>query len=416
MRILIYSYNYYPEPTGIAPLMTELAEGLVARGHQVRVIAAMPSYPSREIHEGYRGKLYLTEERNGVRIHRNYIRVRNDPTIFDRLLLEGTFVGLSLFSALRGRKPDVIFMTVPPLPAFIPALVLRRIYGCPLILNIQIIVSKATEHVGMITRPWMLEALRSFEKWTYRKSDAIIVITNEFVDSLAQDGIEPSKIVCIPNWADTVLIRPLPKKHNEFRRLHHLQQKFVVLYAGNIGLTEGLETAIEAAARLVHIPAIRFMIVGDEKAIEKLKALANARDADNIVFLPFQPREQLAEMLAAADVGLVLQKRNVSVYNMPSKIPVFLAAGLPIIASVPLATPASRTVGESRSGIVIEPEDPQCLVDSIVGLYKDPDRLSAFSQLGRQFALSHFSKQQALTDYESAFLLATSGRSRNEAT
>ena len=126
MRVLIYSYNYYPEPIGIAPLMTELAEGLVRLGHEVRVVTGMPNYPQRQIYEGYRDKFYCTETRNGVLIQRSFIWVKPKPSLLDRLLLDGSFVVSSFFQALRGWRPDVILLTVPPLPVCLPAALLDR--------------------------------------------------------------------------------------------------------------------------------------------------------------------------------------------------------------------------------------------------------------------------------------------------
>jgi len=114
MRILIYSYNYHPEPIGIAPLMTELAEGLVQRGHEVRVVTGMPNYPQRRIYDEYQGKLYVTEEKNGVTIQRSFVWVKPKPGLLDRILLDGSFVLTSFLQAMRGWRPDVILLTVPP--------------------------------------------------------------------------------------------------------------------------------------------------------------------------------------------------------------------------------------------------------------------------------------------------------------
>jgi colanic acid biosynthesis glycosyl transferase WcaI len=148
MRILIYSYNYYPEPIGIAPLMTELAEGLVKRGHQVRVVTGMPNYPQRCVYPKYKGKFYVTEERNGVIIERSYILIRGpEPSVVDRLLYDGSFVVSSLFQALKGWRPDVIFATVPPLLVSVPVALYAALCRCPVVLNIQDIVSEAAVRV-----------------------------------------------------------------------------------------------------------------------------------------------------------------------------------------------------------------------------------------------------------------------------
>lgn len=404
MRILIYSYNYHPEPNGIAPLITELAEGLVKRGHQVRVVTAMPSYPRRRIYEEYRGKLYLTEQKNGVTIQRSYIRVKPQPNLIDRILFDSSFVLTSFFPSLKGWKPDVIFLTIPPLPACVPAVFLAKLFGCPLVLNVQVILSEAAAQVGILGNSWLLQAFESLEKWAYRQANKISVITDEFTDYLVKQGVPASKIVCIPNWVDINFIRPLPQQNNSFRNDHNLQEKFVVLYAGNIALTEGLETVIETAVRLKHLPEIVFIIVGEEKAIKNLQSYSQNCGADNLKFFPFQPREKLPEILAAANIGLIMQKRNVTIYNMPSKTPVWLASGRPIIASVPLNSPAARAIQQSQGGIIVSPEEPESLAQAILDLYTNPYKAERLGQQGRQFAVDYYSLEQALNQYEALFL------------
>ncbi|NCS48666.1 MAG: glycosyltransferase family 4 protein [Microcystis aeruginosa G13-05] len=403
MRILIYSYNYHPEPNGIAPLITELAEGLVKRGHQVRVVTAMPSYPRRRIYEEYRGKLYLTEQKNGVTIQRSYIRVKPQPNLIDRILFDSSFVLTSFFPSLKGWKPDVIFLTIPPLPACVPAVFLAKLFGCPLVLNVQVILSEAAAKVGILGNSWLLQAFESLEKWAYRQANKISVITDEFTDYLVKQGVPASKIVCIPNWVDVNFIRPLPQQNNSFRHNHNLQEKFVVLYAGNIALTEGLETVIETAVRLKHLPEIVFVIVGEEKALQNLQSYSQNCGADNLKFFPFQPREKLPEMLAAANIGLIMQKRNVTVYNMPSKTPVWLASGRPIIASVPPNSPAARAIQQSQGGVIVPPEEPDSLAKAILDLYANPSKAERLSQQGRQFAMDYYSLEQALNQHEALF-------------
>jgi colanic acid biosynthesis glycosyl transferase WcaI len=142
MRILIYSYNYHPEPIGIAPLMTELAEGLVQQGHEVRVVTAMPNYPQRRIYDEYKGKLYMTEKKKGVAVQRNYVWIRPHPGLLDRIMLGWQLCPHQLSHALKGLRPDVILLTVPPLPVAVPAAMLGWLHRCPVILNLQIFCRK----------------------------------------------------------------------------------------------------------------------------------------------------------------------------------------------------------------------------------------------------------------------------------
>jgi colanic acid biosynthesis glycosyl transferase WcaI len=403
MRILIYSYNYYPEPIGIAPLMTELAEGMVKRGHEVRVLTAMPWYPAGEIDEKYKGKFFFTENINGVIVQRCYIWISKQRGLLHRIGFELSFVLSSLIQALKGWRPDVILLTVPGLPVCIPAALIGGIYGSPVVLNLQDILPDAAVHVGLINNDKLIKALKNLEKFAYRAATKISVIADGFTKNIVAKGVALEKIVEIPNWVDIDFIRPLPRDNNYFRREHNLENKFVVLYSGNIALTQGLETVIEAAAMVKHIPEIAIVIVGENKALARLQEYCDRCGADNVKLLPFQPREKLPEMLSGADVGLVVQKKNVLDFNMPSKIQVLLASGRAIIASVPPLGTAASAINKSGGGITTPPEDPQALAEAIKDLYYYPEKAIALGKKGRAYAESNYAFELALDKYEKLF-------------
>lgn len=400
MHILIYSYNYHPEPIGIAPLMTELAEGLVKRGHQVRVITGMPNYPQREIYDEYRGKWYLTEQINGVTIQRSYLRIKSKPNLIDRLLLELSFVFTSLPQGFKGARPDVIILTVPPLFGTLPVTILGWLYNCPVVLNVQDILPEAAVRIGLLKNKWMIRTLAALEKFAYRSAHTISVIADGFRENLVNKGVPVNKIVCIPNWVNVNFICPLPKQNNSWISSHQLDGKFVVLYSGNIALTQGLETVIEAAVCLRHIKEIVFVIVGESIALQRLQKYCLLNGADNVLLLPLQPREKLPEMLAASDVGLIVQKRNVISFNMPSKIPLLLASGRPIVGSVPATGTAAKAIKLSGGGIIVEPESPDAMAAAVHDLYTNPTLGARLGNAGRQFAEENYSFEQALNRYE----------------
>ncbi|BAY76359.1 group 1 glycosyl transferase [Nostoc linckia NIES-25] len=401
MRILIYSYNYHPEPIGIAPLMTELAEGLVKRGHQVRVVTAMPNYPERQIYQEYRGKWYVTEYKNGVEIQRSYVWIRPQPNLLDRVLLDASFVVTSFLPALMGWRPDVILSTSPSLPSCVPVALLGWLRACPVILNLQDILPEAAVHVGLLKNKLLIQLFALLEKFAYQSASKISVIADGFVENLRSKGVEADKIVQIPNWVDVNFIRPLPQENNPFRTTHNLNGKFVVLYSGNIALTQGLESVVKAASVLRHIPDIAFVIVGEAKGLQRLQQECLDCGADNVLLLPFQPRKNLPEMLAAADVGLVVQKKNVISFNMPSKIQVLLASGRALVASVPDNGTAARAIRQSGGGIIVPPEDPQALAMAILDLYQNPEKVKALGYKSRQYAVEQYAFEQALNQYES---------------
>ncbi|UKO98849.1 glycosyltransferase family 4 protein [Nostoc sp. UHCC 0870] len=407
MRILIYSYNYYPEPIGIAPLMTELAEGLVKRGHQVRVVTAMPNYPERQIYEGYRGKFYVNESKNGVQIQRSFVWIRPQPKLIDRVLLDASFVTTSFWPALFGWRPDVILSTSPSLPVCVPAALLGWLRGCPVVLNLQDILPEAAIHVGLLKNKWLIKIFSVLEKFAYRSATKVSVIADGFVENLLSKGVPQQKIEQIPNWVDVNFIRPLPKENNSFRATHNLKDKFVVLYSGNIALTQGLETVIKAAAMLRDVPEIAFVIVGEAKGLQRLQKYCLDCGADNVLLLPFQPREYLPQMLAAADVGLVVQKKNVISFNMPSKIQVLLASGRAMIASVPKNGTAAKAVRQSGGGIVVPPEDHEALAMATLDLYKHPEKAKTLGYNSRKYATEQYAFEQALNQYENLFYSVT---------
>ncbi|NEQ27634.1 MAG: glycosyltransferase family 4 protein, partial [Microcoleus sp. SIO2G3] len=247
-----------------------------------------------------------------------------------------------------------------------------------------------------------IRLFEALERFAYRSAHRICVITEAFRENLLAKGVPAAKLTCIPNWVDINFIRPLPRQ-NDFRQAHDLQDKFVVMYSGNIGLTQGLKTVVRAAAKLRQFKDIVFVIVGEAEALTNLRSLCQKYDAPNILLMPFQPRSRLPEMLAAADVGLIVQKRNVVSFNMPSKMQLILASSRPIIASVPLDGTAARAVIESGGGIVIEPEQPDRLAEAVLQLYRDPQQAQRLGQQGRHYAIDCYDFERALSRYEALF-------------
>ncbi|GAB4523236.1 MAG: WcaI family glycosyltransferase [Pleurocapsa sp.] len=383
--------------------MTELAEGMVKKGHEVRVITAMPWYPEGRIISGYRGKLFSTEQINGVTVQRSYIWTKKKRSLVNRIGFELSFMFLSMIQALRGWRPDVILLTIPGLPVAIPATFLGKLYNCPVVLNLQDILPDAAVHVGLVKNETVIKILQNLEKFAYHHATKISVIADGFTKNITKKGVKPQKIVEIPNWVDIDFIKPLSRQNNYFRQQYNLENKFVALYSGNIALTQGLETVIDAAARLQHIPEIAIAIVGETKALSKLQQYCDKCGVTNVHLIPFQPREKLPEMLSAADIGLVVQKSNVLDFNMPSKIQVLLASGRAIIASVPKTGTAASAIRKSQGGLITSPENPIALANAITHLYYNRKKAQTLGQCGRIYAEQNYAFQSSLDKYEYLF-------------
>lgn len=400
MRVLLYAYNYYPEPIGIAPLMTELAEGLVRKGHQVRVVTAMPNYPERKIYPGYRGQLYKREVRNGVEIDRCFVAIRPKPGLIGRAMLEGSFIALSFIKAISGWRPDIILSTSPSLPACLPVALAKKAFRCPVVLSLQDILPEAAVQTGLISNKLAIKAFEKLEKFAYASATKISVITPSFAKNLRSKGVASQKMACISNWVDVNFVSPMPKEDNAFRREHNLEGKFVVLYSGNIARTQGVRTIIHAAKQLQGNPDVQFVVVGESSQLVELQTLTEQVDVDNVTLLPFVSREDLPEMLAAADASLIMQKKNVVGFNMPSKTQVIMASGRPIIASVPIEGATAEAIKRSDSGLVVEPESPTELASAVQKLCSNPNMVEAMGRRGREFAIKHYSFDQAIAAYE----------------
>ena len=400
MRVLLYSSNYYPEPIGIAPLVTELAEGLVRRGHQVRVVTAMPNYPERKIYPGYRGQVYKSEVRNGVTIDRCFVAIRPKPGLVGRVMLDGSFALLSFFKAISGWRPDVILSTSPSLPACVPVAATRMFYRCPTVLSLQDILPEAAVQTGLLSNKVAIKVFEQLEKFAYASATKIGVITPSFTENLLAKGCMASKIQCVSNWVDVGFVQPKPREESAFRKAHDLEDKFVVLYSGNIARTQGVRTILHSAAQLKDNKDIQFVIVGEKSQLSELRVLRDKLNIDNVLLLPFVAREELPDMLAAADVSLIMQKCKVVGFNMPSKTQVIMASGRAIIASVPVHGAAAQAVRESQSGLVVEPESPTHLTKAILTLHNDLEATKTLGDNGRQYAIDNYSFHQALNAYE----------------
>ena len=278
----------------------------------------------------------------------------------------------------------------------------RMLHGARTVLSIADLLPDTAVALGMIKNRWLIKALYAFERWCYRQSDHIVVVSDAFRDNILKKGVPPEKISVIYTWANTDFIRPLPR-NNHFRERHKLGDKFVVLYAGNIGMSQGLETLLEAARQLQDEPSMQFVIVGDGTTKADLERQAERMKLSNVAFLPLQPREDVPLLYAAADVCVVLQKKTVLDINVPGKMQTIMSAGLAMIAAThPQGIPA-KLVRDSGCGLLINPENAAELAEAIQRLRREPELRTAAAKAGRQYALEHFSLQSAVRSYMDVF-------------
>lgn len=412
MRIKIVTISYYPDLIGIAPLADDLSRGLMERGHEVSVIAGLPHYPSWEVSAEYKRHPFRREVRHGgVTVWRSYLHASKRPTVLARSLFYGSFTASATFNLLRSGPADVVLIISPPPTLNLAASLFRWMRGAAVILNVQDIVPDAAIAFGMMTNPIQIRIFRWLERYAYSSSDRIIVVADSFQANLRAKGVPAEKVTVIHNWIDTDEVRPLDRM-SSFRIANGIgRERFVVMYAGNMGLSQGLEVVLDAAIRLRRESQIDFVLVGGGASLRDLKARAHTMGLSNIRFIPTQP--SMASVQAAADVSLVLQRSNVLDVNLPSKIPAIMASGRPMIAGLNPTGDAAKIVRNAACGIMIDPGDGAQLADAITRLRASTDLRDRLANNGRLYAIANFSRSSAIAAYESALAIGIASRTAN---
>ncbi len=391
-RILLIGINYWPEETGVAPYTTALAEHLVAAGSRVTVITGMPHYPRWRVFDGYRGRLRLIETVRGVQVYRNRHYVPARQSAVRRALYEATFL-LHVVSLKGLEPPDVVLGIVPSLSGGLLAAAAGRRYHIPFGLVVQDVMGQAAEQSGIRGGALVAQLTREVEGWIARKAAGIAIVAEGFRTYFEGRGVLPERIVHIPNWSHI----PSPRVPRAEMRAQLGWPVWVqiVLHAGNMGLKQGLEHVV-SAARLAAArrPDLRFVLMGNGSQRAVLESLAAG--LPNVTFLDPQPAERFPDVLGAADVLLVNERKSVIDMSLPSKLTAYFVAGRPVVAAVPPGGGTAREVTRSGAGIVVPPEDPAALLAALDAFAADPPLSERLGAAGPAYAADHLSAEIAL--------------------
>jgi colanic acid biosynthesis glycosyl transferase WcaI len=398
LRLLILSIQYAPEFTSNAIVITGLAQQLAARGHAITVLAGTPHYQLPCVPPGYLWWPYRHESREGVKVIRCWAFPKSQGKVA-KFLNYATFTLTSLIAGLFTRRPEAVIVVSPPFWLGFNALFLRLFRRCAVIYNAQDLFPDAYLASQEVRAGWLTRAMSGLVTRIYRASDRITVITGSFAEAIAAWGIDREKVITIPNFVDTTAVTPLPRA-NSFRRRHALDDKYVVMYAGNIGYTHGAELLVEAAARLATIPDLLFLVIGGGSKQADLARLARERHLANVQFLPTQPREFLSEMLAAADVFVLTSKPGVGKTSFPGRIYNCLLAARPVVASFDEDSDLAHVLRSAGAGIVTPPGNVEDFCQALTTLYHDPALRERLGGRGAEFMAHHYSPQAVVEQYE----------------
>ena len=405
MRILAVLPHFSPDvaPTGV--IGSRLVRELGALGHRLEVVTALPWYEHHAVEPEWRGQVLHRERTPWGRITRVHPFPTGDKkNIPKRAMGFAAFCGLSAGIASVGAHVDLTFAMTPPLPMAATGWLASLARRAPLVLNVQDIFPDVAVELGVLRGRRMIAAASALERWSYARSAAVTVLSNDMRDNLAAKMRSPERLHVIPNFVDVDAVRPMPKE-NGYRAEYGLSGKTVVMYAGNVGMSQSLDLLLAAARRLLGRPDTVFVINGGGSTLPELQAAA--ADLPNVRFVPMQPLQRLPEVLAAADVHVVPLKRGLSRSSVPSKTYSILAAGRPLLASVDEGSEVQRIVDAADAGVAVPPDDEPAFVSALSRLLDDAEGRHAMEKAARAYVENTASPQAVARSYEALFATLT---------
>ena len=309
MRVLILSQFYAPEPI---PKPHELAVGLAEKGHEVVAVTGFPNYPHGSLYEGYHMRPWRWEMRDGIRVLRLPLFPDHSRSSLRRILNYTSFMAVSSFlGPLRSGPVDVIYVWHPPLTIGVPAWLMGLMRRVPFVYGVHDLWPEAVAATGMVRSRRVLSWMSRLEKFVYRRASAITVVSPGYKQNLMGKGVPADKVHVITDWANESIFRPVPPDGALAAEMG-MEGRFNVLFGGNMGLAQGLDTVIQAAQRLAHVPEIQFVFAGDGLDRPRIEALVQERGLNNVRFLGRQPLERMPHLCALSDVLLHHFRRDPS--------------------------------------------------------------------------------------------------------
>lgn len=397
MNILILSQWYSPEPI---PKPVELAQELRNQGHTVYVITGLPNYPEGVLYNGYRLALRQKETIDGIPVTRTFEFPYHGKRAIGRFANYLSFMASAPLGLWRLPPIDVMYVWHPPLTIGVAAMIISRLRRIPFVYDVQDIWPEAALLSGVMRPGFTVKCLFWLEKMVYKWANHLIVVTKGAKENLIRKGVPPAKVTPLPHWVnESVFTKDDPGLRHRIREQYGWKDRFIVLFAGNLGIVQGLDSVIKAAA-LVKDRTIHFVFVGDGSDKSRLEALARDLGLNSLVsFIPRQPMENMPGFMMAADILLVhLKDSELSNYVIPTKTMAYLAAGKPIVMAMTGA--AADLVAEAKAGFIVPPENPAALAQAVEQARNMPaSALDALGANGRNFLLAKFTRKTVVQQY-----------------
>lgn len=407
-NLLIYAHYYYPDVASTGQILTELAEGLKDTFHTT-VICTVPSYTGK-ISQHYRKHKYYFENINGVNVLR--IRVPEFRKNFtpSRIYNILSYFLSAIAATFRVDRQDYVFtISQPPVLGGMLGVIGKRIKKAKLIYNIQDFNPEQVQAVEFSHNKALLGMMMLLDKYSCRQAKKVIVVGRDMVDTLRRRFDSLPDYAYINNWINEKEIFPLPREDQQveqFKRQYGLQDKFVIMYSGNIGLYYDLLNIIKVIETFQNRQEVVFAFIGEGSVLYELKDYQEKKRLSNVVFIPYQDKNKLIYSLNAGDVHFVVNAKGIKGVSVPSKLYGVMAAGKPVLGILEKGSEARLIVEEAGCGISVDPGDYEAiegLMQKFIEL-KDAPELRKMGAKGRDYLIHHLTKDVSIKKYRDEIL------------
>ena len=396
MRVVVWGINYAPEITGIAPHNVALCEFLRRYGHDVEMVTTFAYYPAWRKRPEDRHLLCRTDRINDVPVHRCWHFVPRRVFAWKRIVHEATFVLISTMRILLLRRPDVYVVVSPPLLLGAAGWLVATLKRAPFIFHVQDLQPDAAVGLGMLRTGLFTRALYWLEAFAYKHATRVSGISWEIVDAFRGKGVPDRKLILFPNAVVLPADTDIPVR-GKFRAKHHFAaDDFLAVYAGNLGVKQGLDILLDAADLLGAGKKIRIVIAGDGTAREELEK--EIRDRNNMSMLPLQYGTDYKELLVDADISLITQQGGSGNAFFPSKLLITLAYSCPVVTVADEESALARAVANGQCGKNILPGHAEQLANCLRKLSEDRQQLRRWSANGRAY-VEQFEQRRVLEKF-----------------
>ena len=392
LRILLLSQYFPPEVGATQSRIQAFAEFLSARGHDVTVICEFPNHPHGVIPEAYQGQLYEDDRSNAYRVLRVWVKANPEKTQATRMQFYLSYMALATAMAPIAGRADVVVATSPPLFTGLAGLALARLNNAPFVLDVRDLWPAAAVSLNQIPSKKVIAAGEALERTLYRRAALVTAVTRPFCDHIDRIRGKPPGSVLLPNGTLELFFEvDVDGMREAIRRQLGGGDRFLVTFAGTLGIAQALPKVLDAAAEARDVA---FAFVGDGPLRDSLVRSAHSRGLTNVTFHEQVAVEDVPPFLAASDALLVTLSGHPTFFDfVPSKILDFLAVGRPVIVSA--GGEAARLVERSGGGVVVPPENPEELVRAARWLAGHRDEAAEMGRRGREFASRRLRLRQA---------------------